>query len=120
MNNRPHSRKLTRELIAAVDHAKNDADALVALIHEIELRKKSKANLASTLERARKLLDDARNNAARGNATKDMEKFLDKNSAASEGRPGESPSTGAVFQPNEMAQPVSSLRCSWLTSIRIG
>ena len=123
MNKRPHFRKLARQLISAVDLAKNDASALTTLIHEIELRKKSKARLAPTLERAKKLLGDVHNNASRTIPTKNTEKHSPETSIKNEERLIESRSKNIVSLLNETTPAKFLLETSfrpWIGSRLIG
>ena len=59
MAKRPHINKLSKELIDAVNGARGAAEQLRELIYEIEFRKKARAKLTPTLEKAKKMLEAA-------------------------------------------------------------
>ena len=50
MADRPHIKKLAKDLINSVNEAKGDTEQLRELIYEIEFRRKARAKLSPILE----------------------------------------------------------------------
>lgn len=102
---RPHFKKLTKDLIAAVDRAKGKAEELSEVIQEIEFRKKAKDKLAPTLSKAREYYAEALN--------KSRASGLNEADWTPEAQPDKAAKTATNPQPPEQPDaPTSELRTS--------